>query len=72
MIAAKMDAWTPATLVGAKALPARRDPLGLRMGWRGFETFGRLNALSEAELSARGLTRGELPRLALAAMRSGR
>jgi hypothetical protein len=71
MIAAKMDAWMPATPV-ATAPPSRRDPWGLRMGWRGYEAFSRLNTLSDAELSSRGLTRGELPRLALAAMRAGR
>lgn len=72
MIAATKDAWTTATPVAAKAPPARRDPMGLRMGWRGFEAFSRLNALSDAELSARGLTRTELPQVALAAMMAGR
>lgn len=71
MIAAKTDAWTTATPVAPRAPLARRDPLGLRMGWAGYRAFSRLDALSDSELAARGLTRAEIPRLALAAMRSG-
>ena len=71
MIAAKMDTWTHATPVAAKAPPTRRDRLGLRIGWTGYRIFSRLDALSDSELTARGLTRAELPHVALAAMMAG-
>ena len=53
------------------AAPARkRDPFGFIAGWRAFTAFNDLNALSDGELKARGLTRADLPRVALAAMRA--
>lgn len=71
MIAAKMDAWMPATLEARERQPAPRGGgWGLAMGWRGYEAFSRLDALTDGELAARGLRRADLPRLALAAMRA--
>lgn len=71
MIAAKMDAWMPAMPVAAASRRAPgRGGWGFAMGWRGFETFSRLNALTDSELAAQGLSRADLPRLALAAMKS--
>lgn len=73
MNAAKMDAWLPAMTAEAEAPrePARRDPWGFVMGWRGYQAFSSLNALTDAELAARGLSRADLPRLALGAMKAG-
>lgn len=39
---------------------------GLADGWRGYNAFTALNDLDDAALAARGLTRVDLPRLALA------
>ena len=73
MNAAKMDAWMPATPIASEAAqePARRDPWGFAMGWRGYQAFSRLNAMTDAELAAKGLVRADLPRLALDAMKKG-
>lgn len=73
MNAAKMDAWMPAEPVVAEAPlePARRDPWGFAMGWRGYRAFSRLNAMTDAELALRGLSRADLPRLALEEMKAG-
>lgn len=73
MNAAKMDAWMPAISAAAETPrePTRRDPWGFAMGWRGYHAFSRLNALTDGELAARGLSRGDLPRLALEVMKSG-
>lgn len=73
MNAAKMDAWMPATPIASEVVqePARRDPWGFAMGWRGYRVFSRLNAMTDAELAARGLSRADLPRLALDAMKKG-
>lgn len=58
-------------MIEASREPARRDPWGFAMGWRGYQTFSRLNALTDDELAAQGLSRADLPRLALAAMKAG-
>ncbi len=73
MNAAKMDAWMPATPIASELPqePARRDPWGLVMGWRGYQAFSRLNAMTDAELAAKGLSRADLPRMALDAMKKG-
>lgn len=72
MNAAKMDAWMPAAPVAeATTGTPRRDPHGFAMGWRGYMTFSRLNAMTDAELAAQGLSRADLPRLALEAMKAG-
>lgn len=38
---------------------------GLADGWRGYTAFTALNDLDDAALAARGLTRADLPRVAL-------
>ena len=40
------------------------DPLGLTAGWRAYRAYTRLDAQSDADLAARGLTRADLPRRA--------
>jgi len=41
---------------------------GLADGWRGYTAFSALNDLDDVALAARGLTRADLPRLALGEM----
>ena len=72
MIAAKMDAWMPAAGGEASRTAGAGDRWGFAMGWRGYRAFSDLDALSDAELQLRGLSRAELPQLALRAMRAGR
>ncbi|TGD62102.1 hypothetical protein EYC08_16935 [Tabrizicola sp. WMC-M-20] len=45
---------------------------GLADGWHGYTAFNALNDLNDAELAARGLTRADLPRLALVEMKRRR
>lgn len=45
---------------------------GLADGWHGYAVFNALNDLNDAELAARGLTRADLPRLALVEMKRRR
>ncbi len=47
------------------------DPLGLVSGWRGYRAYTELASLGDEALAARGLTRKDLPRVALEAMRRG-
>ena len=46
--------------------PLPHDPLGLVAGYRAYTVWRDLSALSDADLAARGLNRGDIPRLALA------
>ena len=45
-----------------------RDPFGLVAGWRAYSVWRDLSALTDAELSARGLRRADIPQRALAAV----
>jgi hypothetical protein len=72
----KETAMTAANLAGpiATGAPAperRADPWGLAAGWRGWQEWSRLAAMTDAELAAEGLTRAEAPRAALAALKTG-
>ncbi len=58
---------------GRAPAPARqrRDPFGLVAGWRAYAVWRDLAELSDAELGARGLSRADLPRIALGEIRGG-
>lgn len=59
----------PLTRPVAAAPVIGRDPLGLKAGWRGYVVWRDLSALSDAELASRGLTRADIPAMALKAIR---
>ena len=51
--------------------PVRRDPLGIVTGFRAHRVYTALAAKSDRELDAMGLTRADLPRVAMAAVSEG-
>jgi uncharacterized protein YjiS (DUF1127 family) len=52
--------------------PGRFDPLGLVSGYRAYLVHARLDAMDDAQLSAIGLTRADVPRAAMEAVLEAR